>query len=144
MKISNKKAHFDYQITEKIEAGINLLGSEVKAVRQGMADLTGSFVKIIGQEAYLINAKIFPYKYARPEGYDERRSRKLLLHKKEILAIKHRMDGSNLSVIPVSMYTTKSFIKVELGLGKGKKEYQKKESKKKKDLDRSIEQELAS
>ncbi|MEK7186232.1 MAG: SsrA-binding protein SmpB [Patescibacteria group bacterium] len=144
MKISNKKAHFDYQITEKIEAGINLLGSEVKAVREGMADLTGSFVKIIGQEAYLINAKIFPYKYARPEGYDERRSRKLLLHKKEILAIKHKMDGSNLSVIPVSMYTTKSFIKVELGLGKGKKEFQKKEAKKKKDIDRSIEQELVS
>lgn len=143
MKISNKKAHFDYQITEKIEAGINLLGSEVKAVREGMADLTGSFVKIIGQEAYLINAKIFPYKYARPEGYDERRTRKLLLHKKEILAIKHKMDGSNLSVIPVSIYTTKSFIKVELGLGKGKKEYQKKEAKKKKDIERSIEQELA-
>ena len=134
MKISNKKAHFDYQITEKIEAGINLLGSEVKAVREGMADLTGSFVKIIGQEAYLINAKIFPYKYARPEGYDERRSRKLLLHKKEILAIKHKMDGSNLSVIPVSMYTTKSFIKVELGLGKGKKEFQKKRRRKRKIL----------
>lgn len=143
MKIDNKKAHFNYQITEKIEAGINLLGSEVKAVREGMADLSGSFVKIIGAEAYLINAKIFPYKYARPEGYDERRSRKLLLHKKEILAIKHKMDGSNLSVVPISIYTTKTFIKVEIGLGKGKKEFQKKESKKKKDLNRSIEQELS-
>ena len=99
-----------------------------------MADLTGSFVKIIGQEAYLINAKIFPYKYARPEGYDERRSRKLLLHKKEILAIKHKMDGSNLSVIPVSMYTTKSFIKVELGLEKERRNFRKKRRRKRKIL----------
>ena len=143
MKITNKKALLDYQIIEKIEAGINLLGSEVKAVRQGMADLSGSFAKIIGNEAYLVNAKIFPYKYARPEGYDERRTRKLLLHKSQIIALKSRMDGSNLSVIPLSMYTTKAFIKVELGLGKGKKEYQKKEAKKKKDIARSIEQELA-
>lgn len=144
MKIANKKALLDYQIIEKIEAGINLLGSEVKAVREGLADLTGSFAKIIGNEAYLVNAKIFPYKYARPEGYDEKRTRKLLLHKSEIIALKSRMDGSNLSVIPLSMYTTKAFIKVELGLGKGKKEYQKKEAKKKKDIQRSIEQELAS
>ena len=144
MKITNKKAFLDYQIIEKLEAGINLLGSEVKAVRLGLADLTGSFAKIIGNEAYLVNAKIFPYKYARPEGYDEKRTRKLLLHKSEIIALKSRMDGSNLSVIPLSMYTTKSFIKVELGLGKGKKQYQKKEAKKKKDIQRSIEQELAS
>lgn len=144
MKITNKKALLNYQIIEKLEAGINLLGSEVKAVREGLADLTGSFAKIIGNEAYLVNAKIFPYKYARPEGYDEKRTRKLLLHKSEIIALKSRMDGSNLSVIPLSMYTTKAFIKVELGLGKGKKEYQKKEAKKKKDIERSIEQELAS
>lgn len=143
MKVTNKKALLNYQIIEKLEAGINLLGSEVKAVREGLADLSGSFAKIIGTEAYLVNAKIFPYKYARPEGYDEKRTRKLLLHKSEIIALKSRMDGSNLSVIPLSIYTTKSFIKVELGLGKGKKEYQKKEAKKKKDIERSIEQELS-
>jgi SsrA-binding protein len=142
MKISNKKAFRNYQITERLEAGINLMGSEVKAIREGMADLSGSFVKIIGSEAYLLNTKIFPYKYARPEGYDERRTRKLLLHKREILALKHRMDGNNLSVVPLSIYTTKSFIKVELGLGKGKKQFEKKESKKKKDIERAIEQEL--
>ena len=144
MKITNKKALLDYQIIEKIEAGINLLGSEVKAVRQGMADLSGSFAKIIGNEAYLVNAKIFPYKYARPEGYDERRTRKLLLHKKEILALKSKAEGSNLNIIPLSVYTTKSFIKMELGLGKGKKEYQKKEAKKKKDIQRDVEKEIAS
>ncbi len=143
MKIVNKKATFDYQILERIEAGINLIGAEVKAVRLGMADLKGSFVKIIGSEAYLVNTKIFPYKYARPEGYDERRTRKLLLHKNEIIALKSRIEGSNLSLVPLSIYTTKSFIKVELGLGKGKKEYQKKESKKKKDIERDIEKEIS-
>lgn len=142
MKIVNKKAFFDYQISEKIEAGINLNGAEVKAVRLGMADLKGSFVKIIGSEAYLINAKIFPYKYARPEGYDERRTRKLLLHKKEIIMLKGRTEGSNLTIIPLSIYTTKNFIKAELGLGKGKKEYQKKEAKKKKDIERDVEESL--
>ena len=144
MKIVNKKAFFDYQISERIEAGINLNGAEVKAIRLGMTDLKGSFVKIIGSEAYLINAKIFPYKYARPEGYDERRSRKLLLHKKEIIALRGRTEGSNLTIIPLSIYTTKNFIKVELGLGKGKKEYQKKEAKKKKDIERETEIEIAS
>ena len=144
MKITNKKALLNYQITEKIEAGINLLGSEVKAVREGLADLTGSFAKIIGNEAYLVNAKIFPYKYARPEGYDERRTRKLLLHKKEIIALKGRTEGSNLTIVPLSIYTTKNFIKVGLGLGKGKKEYQKKEAKKKKDIERDLEREIIS
>ncbi|OGH14029.1 MAG: SsrA-binding protein [Candidatus Levybacteria bacterium RIFCSPLOWO2_02_FULL_37_10] len=144
MKIVNKKAFFDYQISERIEAGINLNGAEVKAIRGGFADLKGSFVKIIGSEAYLINVKIFPYQYARPEGYDERRTRKLLLHKKEIIALKGRTEGSNLTIVPLSIYTTKNFIKVELGLGKGKREYQKKEAKKRKDLERSVEQELSS
>ena len=144
MKIVNKKAFFDYQISERIEAGINLNGAEVKAIRLGMTDLKGSFVKIIGSEAYLINAKIFPYKYARPENYDERRTRKLLLHKKEIIALKGKTEGSDLTIVPLSIYTTKNFIKVELGLGKGKKEYQKKEAKKKKDIQRYVEKEIAS
>src|SRR3990172_3243403 len=110
MKIANKRAFFDYQILEKLEAGITLYGAEVKAVRLGHADLTGSHVRIIGSEAYLINAKIFPYQYARQEGYDEKRTRKLLLHKKEILTLKSRLDGQNLTLIPVSLYTHNHFI----------------------------------
>lgn len=144
MKIVNKKATFDYEILEKLEAGINLYGAEVKAIRLGHADLTGSFVKIVGSEAYLLNAKIFPYKYSSPEGYDERRTRKLLLHKREIISLKSRIEGANLSLVPISIYTTKGFIKVEIGLGKGKKEYDKRESIKKRDIQRSIEQELGS
>lgn len=143
MKIDNRRAFFDYEILEKLEAGINLYGAEVKAVRLGHADLSGSFVKIIGSEVYLVNAKIFPYKYATPEGYDERRTRKLLLHKKEIIALKSRAEGSNLTLVPLSFYTTKSFIKVQVGLGRGKKAYEKREKIKKRDIQRSVERELS-
>lgn len=142
MKINNKRAFFDYQILEKFEAGINLFGAEVKAVRLGHADLTGSHVRIMGDEAYLINAKIFPYEYSRPENYDEQRTRKLLLHKKEIIALKSKTEGQNLTLVPISIYTTKSFIKVEIALGKGKKQYDKKEAIKKKDIQREAEQEM--
>jgi len=143
VKIVNRKAFYDYRILERFEAGINLNGAEVKAVRFGHADLTGSHVRIMGSEAYLINAKIFPYQYARPEGFDERRTRKLLLHKKEIIALKSKTEGQNLTLVPVSLYTTKSFIKLEIALGKGKKQYDKKEAIKKHDLQREIEQELS-
>ena len=142
MKITNRRAFFDYQLMEKFEAGINLYGAEVKAVRLGHADLTGSHVRIMGNEADLINAKIFPYKYSRPENYDEQRTRKLLLHKKEIIALKSKTEGQNLTLVPVSLYTTKSFIKLEIALGKGKKQYDKKEAIKKKDIQREVEQEL--
>ena len=144
MKIDNKKAFFDYEILEKLEAGITLYGAEVKAIRLGHADLSGSFVRIIGSEAYLVNAKIFPYKYALPEGYDERRTRKLLLHKNEIISLKSKIEGANLALVPLSIYTTKGFIKVQIGLGKGKKEYDKRAKIKKRDIQRSVEQELQS
>lgn len=139
MRIFNKRASYDYELQEHYEAGINLLGAEVKAVRAGRADLTGSHVRVIGSEAYLVSASIFPYEYARPEQYDERRTRKLLLHKSQILNFRHKMDGANLTIVPVSMYTTGSLIKLEIALGKGKKQYQKKEAKKKRDLKRELE-----
>jgi SsrA-binding protein len=140
MKITNRRAFYDYQILERFEAGINLYGAEVKAIRLGHADLTGAHVRIMGSEAYLINAKIFPYEYSRPEKYDEKRTRKLLLHKKEIIALKSKTEGQNLALVPISLYTTKSFIKLEIALGKGKKQYDKKESIKKHDIERQIEQ----
>lgn len=143
MKITNKKAYFNYQISETFEAGINLYGAEVKSVRLGKADLTGSFIKIIGGEAYLVNAKIFPYQNALIENYDQNRTRKLLLHKKEIISLKSKMDGANLSLIPVSLYLKNGFIKAEIGLGKGKKQYEKRESIKKKDIQRDLERELS-
>lgn len=144
MRISNRRAFFDYQIFDRVEAGINLTGAEVKSVKGDRADLTGSFVRIIGSEAYLVNAKIFPYEYARPEGFDEHRTRKLLLHKKEIIALKSKTEGSNLTLVPLSLYTRNGFIKVEIGLGKGKKQYEKREALKRKDLEREVEMVLRS
>lgn len=128
---------------DRFEAGINLFGAEVKSVREGKADLTGSFIKIIGSEAYLVNAKIFPYQQAKLPDYDERRTRKLLLHKKEIISLKGKTDGANLSLVPVSFYLKHGFIKVEVALGKGKKKYEKREAIKKKDIQRNIEHELS-
>lgn len=142
MKISNKRANYDYELSEHFEAGINLLGAEVKAVKLGHADLTGSHARIMGSEAYLIGASIYPYQYARPESYEERRTRKLLLHKSQILNLKHKMSGANLTLVPISLYTKDGLIKLELALGKGKKQYQKKESKKKKDLQRELDRDL--
>ena len=142
MKIINRKAPFDYQLFDRFEAGVNLFGAEVKAVREGHVDLAGSFVRILGAQAYLVNANIFPYEYARPETYDERRTRKLLLHKKEIVSLKSKMDGSSLTVVPVSVYTTHGLIKVELALAKSKKKFDKKEAIKRRDIDRGIAEEL--
>lgn len=144
MKISNKRAFYDYLISDKFEAGINLIGAEVKAIKLGHADLTGSYVRVMGSEAYLINAKIFPYEYARPENYQETRTRKLLLHKKEIISLKNKTDGANLTLVPISFYEKHGLIKLEVGIGKGKKQYDKKEAKKKRDIQRDIDQELAS
>jgi len=143
MKITNKKAHFDYQLSETLEAGINLFGSEVKAVRLGRADLTGSYVRLLGSEAFLINATISPYQSGQIEDYDEKRTRKLLLHKKEILALKSKMQSANLNLVPVSLYFKHGFVKIEVALGKGKKKYEKRESIKKKDIQRNIEHEMS-
>jgi SsrA-binding protein len=144
MKISNKRAFYDYEITDRFEAGINLNGAEVKAIKMEHADLTSSYVRIMGSEAYLINAKVFPYEYARPENYQEDRSRKLLLHKKEIISLKSKTDGANLTLVPISLYDKNGLIKLEVGIGKGKKKFDKKEAKKRADLDREIDRELAS
>ncbi len=144
MKISNKKAFFNYELTDRFEAGINLYGHEVKSIRLGKADLSSSFVRIIGSEAYLVNAKIFPYQPGQVEGYDEHRTRKLLLHKKEIITLKSRVEGANLTLVPVSMYLKNGFVKLEIALGKGKKQFDKRQSIKKKDIERNLEQELAS
>lgn len=142
MKILNSRASFDFEILETFEAGIQLQGQEVKAVREGHADLTGSFARILDSEVYLINAKIFPYKYARTETYDQNRTRKLLLHKKEVLALKHKTSSTNLTIVPISLYTTRSFIKIQLALGKPRKKFEKKEKIKKRDADREIAQQL--
>lgn len=142
MKITNKRAFYDYQLLDRFEAGIKLTGGEVKAIREGHADLTGSFARMIGKEVYLVNAKIFPYRFTRNDEYDEKRTRKLLMHKKEILTIKAKLEGAGLTIVPVSLYNSHHLIKLELALAKGKKQFQKKESLKRKDIEREVEEEL--
>lgn len=141
MRIFNRKASFEYTIQEKLEAGVQLLGSEVKSLRNGQASLEGSFVKMVGLEAFLVNAQIHPYSYARPEGYDPKRTRKLLLHKKQIIALKSKLDTGNLTLIPIAWYNNGSLFKLEIGLAKGKKQFEKREVKRRKDMKRELERE---
>ena len=142
MKIVHKKALFDYDIVDRFEAGISLTGHEVKSVKGGHANLDGSFVRVIGNEAYLVHAQVFPYQFARPEGYDPRRTRKLLLHKKEIISLKSKLEGAHLTLVPLSWYTTGPLIKLEIGLARGKKQYEKREAKKREDQKRELETEF--
>lgn len=142
MKITNKYAFYDYNILSSFEAGINLLGAEVKSVRDGKMSLRGAYVKIIGMEVFLVNAEIFPYSYARLEGYDPRRTRKLLLHKKEIASLIGKVSGQGLTLIPLECYNSHGYIKLKIGLGRGKKEYEKREKLKRRDMDRDVKREL--
>lgn len=142
MKITNKRAYFDFEILSTYEAGVNLTGAEVKSIKNGRITLTGSFVKIIGSEIYLVNAEIFPYPYARPEGYDPRRTRKLLLHKKEIITLKTKLASDRLTLIPLECYTTHNLIKLKIGLARGKREYEKREKIKRRDMEREVQREL--
>jgi len=142
MTILNRRATHDYQILETLEAGIHLTGPEFKSVKGERMSLEGSFVKVVGGEIYLVNAQIFPYPFARPEGYDPKRSRKLLLHKREILNLKNKLATARLTLIPLECYNSHGFIKLKIALAKGKKEYEKREKIKKKDLDREVERQM--
>lgn len=141
-KIINKKARFDFEILDTFEGGMNLTGAEVKSLRGGRMSLEGSFVKIIGSEIYLVNAHIYPYPYARPEGYDPKRTRKLLLHKKEIFSIKTRLTSKRLTLVPLECYNLHGFFKLKIGLGQGKKEFEKREKIKRRDIDRDVQRVL--
>jgi len=141
MKVINRKAFFDYHILEKFEAGIILTGGEVKSLRSEKASLNDSFVHIKDGEAFLVNAHINPYQPADNRNYDPKRTRKLLLHKKEIITILSKINQSNLTIVPVSCYTVKhGTVKVELALARGKKQYDKREAIKRKDINRETEQ----
>lgn len=138
MIILNKKAFHDYIIEKKIEAGIKLTGAETKSVKGGRINLGQAYVKIIGSEAYLVNAVISLYPFARAENYQADRTRKLLLHKKEIISLKSMMEGSNLTIVPLKCYTAHGLVKLELGLARGKKKYDKREELRKRTVEREI------
>jgi SsrA-binding protein len=137
--VKNKKAFFDYHILEKMEAGIVLLGKEVKSVRQGKASLVGSYVSIDDNECFLVNAHISPYQPNNtPQDYDPRRKRKLLLSRKQIDYLSGKKKERGISIIPLSVYTKKRLIKLEIGVGRGKKKYDKREALKRKTIDRDL------
>ncbi len=138
MKISNKKASFDYEILETFEAGIVLTGAEVKSIKDGRANLTDTFVKILNGDLYLINAEIPRYKYSSDESYDSRRTRKLLIKKKELIQIDSKLKSKNLTLIPLSLYTKGKVIKVEVAFAKGRKRHEKKEREKKRQMDKEM------
>ncbi len=134
---TNKKAYFDYEILDTIEAGVVLEGHEVKAIRTGLMKLTGAYVTFHKEEAYLTGALIGKYKQANSlEAYDTLRSRKLLLKRSQINHLREKLAEKGLTIVPLCVYTKGRHIKVALGVGKGKKLYDKRHSIKKRDLDR--------
>jgi SsrA-binding protein len=135
----NKKVYFNYEILEKFTAGIELLGFEVKAVKAGRMSLDGSYVVIRGNEAFLIGASIVSLQPKNtPKDYDERRNRKLLLTKKELRYLGEKENKNGLTIVALSLYNMNRKIKLELGLAKGKKKSDKRESIKKRESDREI------
>ena len=147
--VENKRAFFDYEIIEKFEAGLVLLGQEVKSIKLGRIGLSGSYVVAKHPstnglpEFYLVGANVPPYQPANaPSGYNPERSRKLLLKKPEINYLIGKTQQKGLTLIPLRVYTIKGKIKLEFGLGKGKKIFDKRESIKKREITKEIEREL--
>ena len=137
---TNKKAFFDYTLFDKFEAGISLLGTEIKSIRKNGANLKDSYVKITDNlEAVLINCHISPYEFGNIYNHEPLRDRKLLLNKKEILKILNKVKQEKYTVIPVRMYFSGRWVKVEIALCKGKKLYDKRDAIKKKDIKRDME-----
>ena len=133
----NKKAYFDYQILEKFEAGISLLGQEVKSIKTGKASMAGSYVVLKGSEVYLIGANVPPYQPKNtPPDYKPERSRKLLLKKAEIKYLIGKTKEKGLTLVPLKMYTKKGKIKIEFALAKGKQKADKRERIKERDFER--------
>jgi len=147
MKIfaENKKAYFNYQILEKLEAGIALQGQEVKSIKTRGVNLAGSYVMVKDEELFWVGAKIPPYQPKNaPQDYDPERSRKLLLKRGEIKSLIGKSKEKGLTLIPLRVYTKNTKIKLEFGTAKGKKQTDKRESIKRREVQRNIEKELKS
>ena len=134
----NKKARSEYTIRDTFLAGMMLSGAEVKSLRNSSGSLTGSYVKILGGEAFLLNAQITPYKFADNREYDPKRTRKLLLRKKEINRLEEALSQKGLTLVPLSVQLHHNLIKLEVGIGQGLKQYEKREKLKKRTQERDI------
>ena len=144
MKIidTNKKAYFDYEITDTVEAGIVLEGSEVKSVKLGNARLRDSFCQLSDGELWLKNFYITPYEKGNSFAPEPRRNRKLLLHRAEIDKLEGKVRQKGLTLVPTKLYFSGNKVKVEVGLGRGKKLYDKRETAREKDVKRDVERQL--
>ncbi len=139
---TNKKAHFEYFILKKFEAGISLVGSEVKSIRNGEVSLTDSFVTVRNGEAFLHNMFVKTYSATANYKPEERRTRKLLLKKSEIDTLASKVTEKGLTIVPLRLYFRRQYVKVEIALCKGKLLYDKRETIKKRDVEKSIQREL--
>ena len=142
IEIKNKKALFDYAIEDTYEAGIVLTGTEIKSIRDGKANLKDSFARIKNNEVFLINMYISHYDKGNVFNHDETRERKLLLHKKEILRMRDKIEIRGYTLVPIKLYFSKNRAKILLGVGKGKKVYDKRETIKERDINREIKKNL--
>jgi SsrA-binding protein len=137
--IQNKKAHFNYEILEKIEAGIELLGFEVKSLKKGQGSLEGAHITIRGNEAFVIGMQIPPYQPANtPKDYEPTQNRRLLLTKKEITSLAGAEGQKGLTIVPISVYNKGRKLKLEIAIVRGKKKFDKRETIKKRDTEREI------
>lgn len=140
--INNRKAFYDYHIIEEIVAGIKLVGSEVKSLRDGKASLVDSYVYIDNNEAFVKNIHIAKYQEATYMNHEEVRDRKLLLTKKQIKDLQNELKGNSITIVPLKIFLSKGKFKLKIGLAKGKKNYDKRQSIKEKDIKRQTNREL--
>ena len=142
IEIKNKKAFYDYFIEEELECGIVLKGTEIKSIRNGQANLKDCYAILKNNEVFLLNMFISKYENGSIFNHDERRTRKLLLNKKEILKLRDKVEISGYTLVPIKLYFKGNKAKILLGVAKGKKNYDKRESIKEKDVKREIERSL--
>ena len=138
MEILNRKARFNYDVVDTIECGIVLKGTEIKSIRAGKANIKDSYGIIKNNEAYILNMHISPYENGGVFNHEETRTRKLLLHKNEILKLKNKLELEGFTLIPLKVYFVNGKAKIDLGLCKGKKLYDKREDVKKREIEREI------
>lgn len=135
---NNKKAYFDYFIEDTLEAGIELVGSEVKSAKAGKISIKESFIRIINGEVFIMGMSIVPWKYGSVYNPEEKRVRKLLLNRKEIRKFHEKVTQKGYTIVPLNVHLSKGYVKVDIALGRGKKTYDKRESIAKKDQQRDI------
>ena len=139
---TNRKARFDYHLTEFYEAGIVLLGSEIKSIRAGQISLSEAYIQIDGREAWLVDAHVAPYSQASIFGHEPRRKRKLLLTRVEIHKLWNEVRKKGISIIPTKVYIKNGLAKVEIAVARGKKQYDKRETIAKRDAERELQREI--